>query len=65
MISESLRRLGDLLAGHILNGQPPTMDQLSAMSLELLDHARVVAVMETLPFDVTPEGQLARISRTE
>jgi hypothetical protein len=53
MRSESLRRLSDRLAGHILTGQPPTNNELAAMAQQLMEDARIAAVLETLPFDVT------------
>ncbi len=41
------------MAGYALSGRAIEPEVCGCMALALLDHARVVAMLETLPFSVT------------
>lgn len=52
MISEALYRLADRIAGDVLEGTTPSLEELAAIVQQLMDHARTASFMETLPFVV-------------
>ncbi len=69
MVSDSLSTLADRLFGHATRGTAPTPEECAAIAGELLDAARAVSVLETLPIEVTmellrclPEAWLARVA---
>jgi hypothetical protein len=53
MISDALTRMADHLAGYALHGRAVEPEHAACIARELMDHARTVAVLETLPFDLT------------
>ncbi len=67
MISDDLYALADRLSVNALTGIPLPASTCACMARALMDHARVAAVLETLPISVTtalieevPEGALVR-----
>ncbi len=69
MISDTLGTLADRLYGCATRGTAPTPEECAAIAEALLDAARAVSVMETLPLEVTlslldaiPEAWLARVA---
>ncbi len=69
MVSDSLGRLADVMFLHATRGTAPTPEECAAITGEMLDAARAVAVLETLPIEVTmellrclPEAWLARVA---
>lgn len=53
MTSDELGSLADKLFGYAAKGRSMEPEVCAAMAAVLLDHAHVVRVLETLPFDVT------------
>ena len=53
MISDELQTIADRLSAYALSGRAIEPEVCGCMAVALLDHARVVAMLETLPFSVT------------
>jgi hypothetical protein len=53
MISTELEEMADRLLGYAAKGRNMEPEVCACMAGALLEHARTVAVLETLPFDVT------------
>ncbi len=69
MISDQLGTLADRVLACATRGTAPTPEECAAIAGELLDAARAVSVLETLPIEVTmellrclPEAWLARVA---
>ena len=53
MISDSLYSIADKLSAYALSGVPMPASTAACIARVLMDYARQVAVMETLPISVT------------
>jgi len=67
MVSDQLYALADRMSAYAYAGIPVPARLAACMAVALMDHARVVEVMETLPLDVSlrmldavPEYTIAR-----